>query len=520
MESYANAVLIPDAPNWANKPRWSRRWQTAITTGVTGAEDRAALRKEPLESLEYSLLTELGEREALTARLQAALKSGRACIPRWDLPQTLKLDADARRAETTQRHHSWHIGDYAIFLRPTGGTVGLYHAVNCGGRAIIQWREDWQGAGQRVATLDAIDTGLAATSAAPVSVYQSKREVVGINQPGRLQYVVTGRAPGTACEVYLHFAEIYSSIETASAQMVDITVKGTTTEALENYQPYAVTGDFNRACVLFFNLLPDAEGRIEISLVAKAGNQPDPEGPVYWPCSLNGFEVIQHGVTLDQPAYEVRQLAKHSVRGTLRWDMPLAGFYPAGSLVYPLLFGKPTVADMAALTDHLAEVRLKVEEPLGAGDVATPGTCPVEVKPPSNPIWNDGYEPAWAGASCPAEARQELTSKYKWGFDGNLNITLTAAQIAWHIAMFENEKAKIPGVSWGPTFWRYTAVGSTDLTAAGKYLTGITNPDDPTGDSEILFAYNTTLAAQYCPGGGGDPAPTGPLTPSYGYCQV
>ena len=77
-------VLIPHLPNWREKIQQSRRWQTGVETGTTLAEDRQALRQEPLYGLSWAVMPyDQMEHEKLAAAVRAAKKEGNAAVPWW-----------------------------------------------------------------------------------------------------------------------------------------------------------------------------------------------------------------------------------------------------------------------------------------------------------------------------------------------------------------------------------------------------------------------------------------------------
>jgi hypothetical protein len=75
-------VLIPNAADWTQKPKWSRAWQNVVTGAVTGKESRNALRSNPRVTLSF-FITPVGivATQILDDRIRAAAKSGKACAP-------------------------------------------------------------------------------------------------------------------------------------------------------------------------------------------------------------------------------------------------------------------------------------------------------------------------------------------------------------------------------------------------------------------------------------------------------
>ena len=110
-------VLLPDAPNWRERPAWSRAWQTEVAEAVTGAEDRGALRQIPRVSLSYLLTPlHLQQQQRLESRLQAALKSGLAAVPYWGRGSELSAAASGTSASLSAPYFPFAIGDYVLFL--------------------------------------------------------------------------------------------------------------------------------------------------------------------------------------------------------------------------------------------------------------------------------------------------------------------------------------------------------------------------------------------------------------------
>lgn len=90
VELVNDCVVFPEQINWKDRVKWSRRWDTQIVGGITGAEDRSSGRSAPLQRLEYTITTySIQARARLNARLLAAYKSGRACVPFWGRGQEL-----------------------------------------------------------------------------------------------------------------------------------------------------------------------------------------------------------------------------------------------------------------------------------------------------------------------------------------------------------------------------------------------------------------------------------------------
>jgi hypothetical protein len=113
-ETINNHVLIPNRPNWMFKPRWSRTWQTAVTSAVVGKESRYALRANARVTLRYLITTKgIVATQELHDRLRAAVKSGLGCTPYYGRGAAL-VDAVAAGASevTVTEGWDWQAGDY------------------------------------------------------------------------------------------------------------------------------------------------------------------------------------------------------------------------------------------------------------------------------------------------------------------------------------------------------------------------------------------------------------------------
>jgi len=121
MTLVANHVLLPHPPDWINRPRGGRRWQTSTAGGITGAEDRQANARRAFRSLEYQLtFFSVVEREDFLPRLQAGLKSGRTAVPFWSRGQLLSANCSTTTLLFTGAFR-FAIGDYVFFRDPDTG---------------------------------------------------------------------------------------------------------------------------------------------------------------------------------------------------------------------------------------------------------------------------------------------------------------------------------------------------------------------------------------------------------------
>ena len=93
-------VLIPHAHNWRQTLAWSRRGKTSRVTGITGLEQRTALRPRPLISLTLlPAVMDANEQARLEDSVRAARKSGQAALPYWGRGQVLSGTASFVRME-------------------------------------------------------------------------------------------------------------------------------------------------------------------------------------------------------------------------------------------------------------------------------------------------------------------------------------------------------------------------------------------------------------------------------------
>ncbi len=77
-------VLLPDYPAWTARVQSERRWLTAVDRALSGSESRQALRPRPRERIAFRIESrDPAELCGLLARVDAALKAGRACCPSW-----------------------------------------------------------------------------------------------------------------------------------------------------------------------------------------------------------------------------------------------------------------------------------------------------------------------------------------------------------------------------------------------------------------------------------------------------
>lgn len=117
VELINNHVLFPHPANWNFLPQWSRRWQSEISDGVTGAESRFALRTQPRQTLSFLISPRNAiEQALLDARMLAAKKSGKACAPFHGRASVLNAECSTDSVVLQSAFWPWAVGD-TIFFR-------------------------------------------------------------------------------------------------------------------------------------------------------------------------------------------------------------------------------------------------------------------------------------------------------------------------------------------------------------------------------------------------------------------
>lgn len=110
-------VLLPDAPNWRERPEWTRAWQTEIADGVTGAEQRGAMRQVPRIGLSYTVTPlDAQAQNQFEDRVRAALKLGLAAVPYWGRGTPLASAASGTSASLASPYFPFAVGDYVLLL--------------------------------------------------------------------------------------------------------------------------------------------------------------------------------------------------------------------------------------------------------------------------------------------------------------------------------------------------------------------------------------------------------------------
>ncbi|MCL5099275.1 MAG: hypothetical protein M1608_17420 [Candidatus Omnitrophica bacterium] len=139
-----DCIIFGDPLDWSDPPRLTRSWATKIAGGVNGSEDRSVCRTTPLQRLEFSVLSwSIQDRAQLNARIEAALKSGRAVCPLWPRPQRLPSDTPIVDQVTTLGAWTWSPGDLAFFVRPDTYEVVVLDAETTG--QTLHWQDALKG---------------------------------------------------------------------------------------------------------------------------------------------------------------------------------------------------------------------------------------------------------------------------------------------------------------------------------------------------------------------------------------
>ena len=124
-------VLLPHLADWSTEPQLSIRWETKVSPGITGAEDRARMRGVPLHGVKWSV-TSVNEREEerLEARVQAARRSGKAAAPWFGRGMTVTA-AGTGSSTITVEDSPWipSAGDWVILLSGGEGSEPFYEVL-------------------------------------------------------------------------------------------------------------------------------------------------------------------------------------------------------------------------------------------------------------------------------------------------------------------------------------------------------------------------------------------------------
>jgi hypothetical protein len=139
------------------------------------------------------------------------------------------------------------------------------YAINCGGSATGSFTADayWTGSANTYSNGTAIDTS-GVTNPAPQSVYQTERW-------GYSTYTFSALVPGNYYTVRLHWAEISPSVNTTGDRRFHVTINGT--QALTNFDIYAVAGGKFKAVTRQFAAAANGSGQIIIAFTQGASNE-------------------------------------------------------------------------------------------------------------------------------------------------------------------------------------------------------------------------------------------------------
>jgi hypothetical protein len=377
VEKINDCVLIPHHSDWSEKFQWSRKWDTQIAAGVTSAEDRSQATPTSYQKISYKTLAiSLQERARLTARVLEALKTGRACGPFWARQSittggTLGLGVPFGFGLTLENPYwKWQAGDYVFFTTqtPTGfENRSIY--LNGGGPTVSGYESDliYFDTGASITTGAAIDRSPIAEPP-PQVVYQSARVSTGI-----MFMSVGGFNPGLPCRVHLHWAQIDHAINLgANRQKFKVDIIGVDRTSIALVEVLQTAGAYDTAIAFSAVVTPDKDGMIQIEFTPILGGNNT--------ASINAVEI-------HQKVYEVIQLTEGTDATQIAFvGHRLLGYWPVGTTVYPLLFGRLSIGNMDALTTRHANCKLTIEEPVGTGTVGVPGTCPAEVCYPDPPF--------------------------------------------------------------------------------------------------------------------------------------
>lgn len=502
VELVNDCVILPNHPNWKDSARWRRTWNTSIVPGLTAAEDKLTGRSQPNVRLDYGFFTfDLQSRARLAARIIEALKKGRACSPFWG--RGSELDEDATRKNQVRLcpgFKVWSPGEYAVFLNFPASIENFSVLVNCGGSASGNWIADsFFSNGSQDSTTHPVRTKsikvvnesgveVDGYEPAPEDVYQSWRRIDTANP---INYLFSNLNPSEEYLIRLHFADNQTSWHHNVRQNVH--VHGLTTVS-RVVAPATDYGEYS-ALIHEVRMRPrsiDRSIQIEVEPLTSS--------------VCGEHHGIINAIEIHSIRWEVRRLLPGTNSTRLLWGDRLKGVYQAGSLVYPILFGKPIVSEIDALTNWHADARIGIQEPLGEGKKATPGLCPVEVCEPEFPLYQNGETPTDAVVSGCSGIGDYVESEYVWGLtqDTNPNTALTTGQIACHKALFEIEKQNLidanPGATfqWGTMFWVWSDINGVRKSMFQKWSAGVCDPNNPEGDQSISFNGYMTLSQGYC----------------------
>ena len=375
IENLQNCVVLPHLPNWTQSVKHRRTWATSVASGIDGGEDRAAERTTARRKLTYTVSTLLGdgpqESEVLAGRLKAALRSGRAVCPLFGRAQAVvAVPFDATQLQVYSGFWPWVAGEYAFLS--LGGHTGINQEVlidaGGAGAGFHQPEANFTHTGGEILTtehsiaanrdgdilvyvdgspLEPADA--AYVTPPPEAVLQSCRYDDTVTPDGRSITFTMRVAMPWRCKVRLWFCE-YEEHPLSTAYRLTATGANM---SRTTFSPWLAAGETPYAptfCDL--DCSPAADGTIEIEVQSAHSS---------WihVCAIEVFSTcwqmipIREIQTSDTTA--LLFAAAHLKFGSLA-DIPR---------IYPVLWGKPSIGDMDAVTNWHGEVEISVAEPMG-----------------------------------------------------------------------------------------------------------------------------------------------------------
>ncbi len=397
LETIDDCVVLPHLPDWSAPLTLRRAWATSIATGLDGGEDRAAGRTAPVRALAYTVQAHGPEENAvLSARVRAALKSGRAVAPLFGRAVACAHTATPGQLVCVYPRWDWALGDYAYFSTPSHDGLNSRRQIDAGGSGWGAWEDEIGFSPTGGATLSTTQeiTPITGLDGPPSSVLRTARYVDAASGPAEGITFTATRLPAKPCRVRLWFAF------TEAAATPD----GTIGVYLNNQ--FAAEGNPWTACGAAYDQLgfldaegaPDAKGMLQITLYARTAAWVQVNAiTIYSTCwqmlPLTGVEyedlLGQHVLT--RLSFDARQIT-------------LPGFDTLEE-IRPVLFGRLDAGVHSLLTNWHANFPLQLTEPPGRAVVGRAGGCATELcglTPPEIPE----EEPP------PAEGAEEAGKSY------------------------------------------------------------------------------------------------------------
>lgn len=182
-----------------------------------------------------------------------------------------------------------------------------------------------------------------------------------------------------------------------------------------------------------------------------------------WPWQVGDYIFFLEATNLEQPVYAVRQItAKTGLVLTLNAALPQT--FKAGSLVWPMFFGKPEARDHALVTTRQSAVGFQITELIGSTR-ASASSAPTYLSRPvfTTPInWTDGvsqrlsYDLRELVIGFGAEVFAPLQTHVVHGFEFNVQLNTEAEILA-----LENFFAALHGRLLG--FWLPAPTEAVDI---------------------------------------------------------